>query len=237
MMQQPLLLGYISEVLTGKVSSYSNSQKIFQSAISKIAVNTSVMLTQFGLASDEQADSSHHGGYEKALHHYAFEHYAYWKKTLGSASQDVLVLPGAFGENISTTGMTEESIHFRDQLQLGSCIVEVSQSRQPCWKLNYRFSTPDMALRLQKTGKTGWYYRILQPGSVCKGDAISLLKRPYPEWPLTRVNQLIFCERIDITEHEAFAKLALTESWKKLITKRLHNRTVEDMTSRLYGAG
>lgn len=236
MIQQNHLLGYVAKILAGKVVLYHTQTKTFQSAINKTAVGACAMLSTTGLSSDEQAEHFH-GGQDKALHHYAFEHYAYWKSVLDTTAQDVLKYAGAFGENISTTGITEEDICLADQLQIGSCIVKVSQSRQPCWKLNHRFSTSDMALRVQKNGKTGWYYRILQPGNICKGDAIRLLKRPNPEWPLTRVNQLMFCEQIDMTEHEAFAKLSLTVSWQKLIAKRLHNKKLEDMTSRLYGAG
>lgn len=223
-------LGYIQTVLCGK--SLPFQQEHF-SAIHKQAVSDTVTVTRLGLLGDEQANHRVHGGIDKAIHHYAFEHYAYWRQKLGPLP--VLNHPGAFGENISTTNISETDLCLGDHLQVGTCLLEVSQSRQPCWKLNTRFSTPDMSQRVQTTGKTGWYYRVLQEGHIQAQDAIVLLKRPYPGWSLQRVNSIIFGTTINIRELENFAQLPLPHSWAQMIENRLQTGQIENMDKRLYG--
>lgn len=226
----------VSTVLTGKTQTYRKKGDCFDSAIAKTVITNPVEVSVLGLVGDEQADQRYHGGVDKAIHHYALEHYQLWQQEVTSPEGlTALSEPGAFGENISTMGITEVDICFGDQLQIGSCTVEVSQSRQPCWKLNQRFATEQMALRVQETGRTGWYYRVLKAGVIQAGDAISLLHRPYPEWSLARVNAVIFSEQINLAELEAFIQLPLTPSWQKMIEQRIHSGQVEDMHSRLYG--
>ncbi|HEX7074586.1 MAG TPA: MOSC domain-containing protein, partial [Hyphomicrobiaceae bacterium] len=90
---------------------------------------------------------------------------------------DFLSSPPAFGENLSTLGITEETVHIGDIYQVGGVILQVSQGRQPCWKLNARFNRPDMAWRVQMTGRTGWYYRVLREGWIETGDEFVLVER------------------------------------------------------------
>lgn len=113
-------------------------------------------------------------------------------------------------------------------------MVEVSQSRQPCWKLNVRFEQANMAELVQQTGRTGWYYRVLQTGHIQSGNVIKLLDRPYPHWTLAKVNQVMFAREFDQELFNAFVQLPLTESWRRTIEKRLATGQIEDMTKRLY---
>lgn len=186
-----------------------------------------------GLAGDAQGDTKHHGGPEKALHHYAFDHYAPWKAEyprLGSH----LARPGAFGENISTLGLTEADVCIGDTYRLGTALVQVSQGRQPCWRLNERFDDPAMARLVQETGRTGWYYRVLEEGSVAVGDRIRLVERPLPDWPLTRVIDLLYRHTLDMTALAELAELPqLAISWRDLAGRRLKSRAVEGWSSRL----
>ena len=139
-----------------------------ESGINKGPIEGAVMLSKTGFTGDEQADKKHHGGVEKAVHHYDFDHYAFWQNELGK--KPVLDRPNAFGENLSTTGLSEKDIAVGDVFRLGHAVIEVSQGRQPCYKLNIRFSRPDMALRVQNSGRTGWYYRVLQEGTVSSSE-------------------------------------------------------------------
>ena len=230
-------LSHISLLLTGQVHTYPlSSDAQYTSAIDKQPCLKRITVTERGFEGDIQADQRVHGGVDKAIHHYAFDHYAYWQERLDAPqAHTVLKAAGAFGENISTTGITEADVCLCDRIKIGTCIVEVSQSRQPCWKLNHRFATPDMALYVQNTGKTGWYYRVLQGGYMEAGDAMTLLERPYPQWNLSKVNEIISGKLQDKDELQAFASLALTPSWKKLIDLRLESGRLEDMHKRLYG--
>ena len=113
-------------------------------------------------------------------------------------------------------------------------IVEVSQSRQPCWKLNARFDQANMAELVQQTGKNGWYYRVLQTRQIRAGEVIKLLHRPYTGWTLTKVNQVMFASQFDQQLFNAFLQLPLPSSWRKTIEQRLATGQIEDMAGRLY---
>lgn len=191
------------------------------SAIGKHPVPGPVMVTATGLVGDQQADPRYHGGPDKALHHYPLEHYAAWRRELPEQAAQFQT-PGAFGENLSTQGLTEEDVCLGDVFQIGGAIIQVSQGRQPCWKLNTRFDQPDMVERIRANGRTGWYYRVLQPGEIEPGDRFERVQRPLPEWPLTRLWQVLFHEPSDT---EALLELSrldlLAESWRARAMKRL----------------
>lgn len=205
------------------------------SGINKAAIQGEVMLTKTGFIGDDQADKKHHGGVEKAVHHYDYGHYAFWKTELANCA--VFDAPGAFGENLSTVGMTEKDIAIGDVFRLGGAIIEVSQGRQPCFKLNLRFSTPDMALRVQNSGRTGWYYRVLQEGRVKLSDELKRIERKCEEWTIYRLWQALYVTRNDVEELSKIANLdLLAPSWRKLAEKRLASHSIEDWSKRLNGA-
>lgn len=189
-----------------------------------------------GLAGDAQADLTHHGGPEKALHHYPLDHYAAWRAEIGAAA--ALDAPGAFGENLSTQGWTEDTVCVGDIVRFGAALLQVSQGRQPCWKLNRRFGVADMALRVQKSGRTGWYYRVLEEGAAAPGDALALVDRPCPDWKLSRVTRLLYRDTGDRAGLAAMAALEpLAEGWRRLARRRLESGSVESWDARLYEAG
>ncbi|MCB1863486.1 MAG: MOSC domain-containing protein [Gammaproteobacteria bacterium] len=203
------------------------------SGIFKRPLDNSVEVTRTGLAGDEHGDKKHHGGPEKAIHHYPFDHYAIWKSEVPKFAV-VLDREGAFGENISTEGLTEADVCIGDIYRLGTALVEVSQARQPCWRLNERFGNTTMARRVQDTGRTGWYYRVLDAGQVGPGDSIDLVERPAPDWPLSRILHLLYRDTLNIDDLAQLTELnQLPESWRLLARRRLENRTVEEWSRRL----
>jgi len=203
------------------------------SAIAKRPVAGPIALGLEGLACDQQGDRRHHGGPEKALLHYAIDHYEAWRAELPEAAQR-LDAPGAFGENVSTLGLTEAAICAGDVLRIGGALVQVSQGRQPCWKLNVRFGRRDMARRVQSSGRTGWYYRVIEPGAIAAGDAVALIDRPHPDWPVARLLGVLYRDTLDRDALEAMAAMPeLAESWRDLAARRLETRAVESWTSRL----
>ncbi|HEY8163906.1 MAG TPA: MOSC domain-containing protein [Methylocystis sp.] len=219
-------------VLVGAIAPLGHGGQV--SAIGKSPAPAPWRIGKTGLDGDAQADPKHHGGPEKALHHYAFDHYAAWREEIGDAAP--LAAPGAFGENFSTIGWTEETVCLGDVIRFGSARLQVSQGRQPCFKLNLRFGLADMALRVQKTGRTGWYYRVLQEGAAQEGDALELIERPCPDWPLARLSNLLYRDTRDGEGLAAMAALPqLAESWRALARRRLETGKVENWSARLYG--
>ena len=224
-MTTPLLALHV-----GKVQPYTRAGST--SAIAKTPVSARLQVTPLGLLGDEQADLRVHGGPDKAVHHYPFDHYEAWREELG---HPLLGAPGAFGENFSTLGWTEETVHFGDIVQASTAVLQVSQGRQPCWKLNDRFGEPRMAGRLQASGRTGWYYRVIEPGAVAAGDTLRILERPYPQWPLSQLVQMLFHRTLDHALLESASELPLPPSWQKLIRHRLERNQVESWSKRLEG--
>lgn len=204
------------------------------SGIAKTPVTQALALSAEGLEGDQHGDRRVHGGPEKAVHHYPNEHYAAWAAELGDLP--VLAAPGGFGENISTSGLTEEQVAVGDIFRLGTALVQVSQGRQPCWKLSRRFGVSDMARRVQDSGRTGWYYRVLQPGRVAPDDRIELIDRPAPHWTLRRVWHALYVDRLNQSELQGIADLdLLADGWRRYAVRRLESGRVEDWSSRLDG--
>jgi len=209
---QSLHVGQVGELQPGNIAS----------AIAKRPVHAAVAVTHFGLEGDQQADRQHHGGYDKALHHYPAEHYAAWRQEF--PDQAALFEPAGFGENISTLGMTEADVCLGDVFRLGTAIVQVSQGRQPCAKLNLRFGVPEMLLRVKETGRTGWYYRVLTEGLVRPGDSLVLMDRPEPFWSLSRVWDVLFgAKRDEPGLHILAGHPLLGQSWQDRAVRRLES--------------
>lgn len=222
----------VISLLTGRARPLAGSDA--QSGIMKTSVNGPLRLGPEGFEGDEQADRRVHGGVEKAVHHYPLDHYQLWREELGDLP--ALAAPGGFGENISASGPTENTVAVGDVFRLGTALLQVSQGRQPCWKLNHRFEVPDMARRVQQSGRTGWYYRVLEDGLVKTGDRLQLVDRVAPDWTLHRLWHALYVDRLNLDELKGIAALdVLAEGWRKYAVRRLESGRVEDWRNRLDG--
>lgn len=222
----------VRSLLAGKIEPLGPRNS--PSGINKQPVKGPVRLTFEGLECDAQGDRRVHGGPEKAIHHYPHDHYAVWRAEIGN--NPCLDQPSAFGENISTTGLNETNVAVGDRFRFGTALLEVSQGRQPCWKLNARFDVPDMAVRVQKTGRTGWYYRVLEEGHAAAGQSMVLVERLSPEWTLHRIWHLLYVDMLNFDQLAIMADIPhLADGWKRYALRRLENRKVEDWSSRLNG--
>lgn len=221
----------IGQVLAGKAVAFTRPGS--RSAIAKHPVLGPAWVGMEGLEIDEQGDRRVHGGPDKAIHHYPFDHYPTWRAELGEHA--LLQQPGAFGENLSSVGITEAQVCLGDRFSLGEAVLEVSQSRQPCWKLSDRFAVADMARRVQDSGRTGWYYRVLQPGAIRAGDLLELQARPYPQWSLERLIGVLYRRTLEPALIEEILALPLVPSWRTLFERRLGQRQVENWDRRLLG--
>lgn len=157
------------------------------SAIAKTPVSGKVWLSKTQLEGDGQADLKNHGGPDKAVLAYGEAHYTAWRSELGLSD-----LPhGAFGENFTMLGLTEENVCIGDTYKIGEVVVQVSQPRIPCWKLSRLWNVEDLDGRVKKSGKTGWYLRVIEEGNVKAGVPVILVDRPYPEWTIARANDIL----------------------------------------------
>ncbi|MBU8895792.1 MOSC domain-containing protein [Corallococcus sp. H22C18031201] len=196
----------------------------------KAPVTGPVWLTRTGLRGDGQADLKVHGGPEKAVLAYAERHYAFWRELL--AREDVG--PGAFGENFVLSGGAEDSACIGDRVRVGTALLEVSQPRQPCWKQARRWNRKDLPLVMQQSGRTGWYFRVLEEGTVAAGDALELLERPFPAFTVAFANHAMHAQ-----DREAAAALAecprLTPGWRESLARRAAAAPRKDDRPRLVG--
>ncbi len=184
-MQTPLLT-----LNTGKPAPFCDDGAY--SAIAKSPVDSPVFLNRKGLASDQVADRVHHGGADKALHHYPYDHYAYWRSRL--PDHPLLEKPGAFGENIATTGIVESEARIGDRFRLGEALIEISHGRQPCWKLDHRFDVKgkdSVMADIVRTGKCGFYHRVLEEGMVAPDAVMKRVARGDADWTVERVFMLL----------------------------------------------
>ncbi|MEB3842134.1 MOSC domain-containing protein [Pseudomonas guariconensis] len=222
----------LDNLLTGLAQPFTRPGS--RSAIAKHPRQGPLAVGRLGLEGDEQGDLRVHGGVEKAIHHYPREHYAAWTAELGE--HPLLAEPGAFGENFSTTGWRESDVCLGDRIRVGSALLEVSQGRMPCWKLNDRFDVAQMALRVQQSGRTGWYYRVLEEGVVQAGERLELVERPHGEWSVARLSAVLFDKHLEPELLRECLALPLVPSWRKTLQRRLEHRQVEDWAPRLHGA-
>lgn len=170
----------------------------------------------------------------RAVHVYALATYAAWVRDLPAAGDRFA--PGAFGENIAVEGQTEAGVCIGDRFDLGSGQVELSQARQPCWKLNLHFGIPDMARRAQDSCRTGWYLRVLAPGEVVAGDRLVLTARPNPGWPLSRVWRILYRDQPAEAQLREFVALkGLLVSWQALARRRLETRGNQGLVAPVGG--
>ena len=159
---------------------------------------------------DGQADLKHHGGVDKAVLAYSADHYPVWRESLRMPDMP----HGAFGENLTIRGVSEDSVCIGDVLRVGPVIFEVSQPRQPCWKLARRWRMHELVALVVRTGRTGWYFRVLEEGWIEAGLPVELIARPNPAWPISRANRIMHHHRSDVAlTLELAAVPRLAKSW------------------------
>ncbi len=161
--------------------------------IFKSPVEGPVAVTELGLVGDVQVDRRVHGGPEKALYHYPAENYALLQQALPHLK--TAFVPGSIGENLSSHGLDEDSVHIGDIFALGSVLLQVSQPRRPCWKVNHKYGNGHISALLMSEGISGWYYRVLEEGEVAVGDHLALRERLPQSVPVRQIWQL-FLQRL-----------------------------------------
>jgi MOSC domain-containing protein YiiM len=159
------------------------------SAMAREAADRPVILTKLGFVGDQVADPSVHGGPDKAVHFYPPEHYPFWSVKLDGHRH--LEHAGAFGENVSAGGLTEDKVKIGDRFRLGAALVEIAQGRQPCWKLDHHFGVHGLAGEVIRTGRSGFYFRVIEEGEVAAGDVIEQVEQAPHDWTVERTFRML----------------------------------------------
>ncbi|MGL5808099.1 MAG: MOSC domain-containing protein [Xenococcaceae cyanobacterium] len=195
--------------------------KTVTTGIFKQPVNERVRVRVLNLDGDRQADLTVHGGVDKAIYVYPFEHYDYWRGEL----PDTELTPGIFGENFTVTGFREEELNVGDRFQVGTVKLMVTQPRLPCYKLGIRFGRPDMVKRFLASRRTGFYFRVLQEGEVGVGDTLELVSRDDNNITVADIPQLYVREQNNPELLHRAARLeALPESWRDYFQEQIRRQ-------------
>ncbi|MCG7343612.1 MOSC domain-containing protein [Sporosarcina sp. ACRSL] len=220
----------IRSLNVGKPRDLQFGKKEITTGINKKPVSEPVFLSTLNFTGDGQGDLVNHGGRDKAVCVYPYEHYPYWEKELGKPLDY-----SAFGENLTLFGLTEHELCIGDSFQIGEAVVQVSQPRQPCFKLSLIHDRKDMPLLIQNTGYTGYYLRVLKEGMVSPSDQLEHISRPALAISVTEANRLMHHDKDDVEGIREVLKVEeLSESWRKTFLKRLEG-IEEDTSERLTG--
>ena len=192
-------------------------ERLWTTGIFKTPISGEVPVGPDGLIGDGQADLTVHGGPDKAICVYSGDHYPEWRQSPHLAAMG----PGAFGENFTLEGVTEDEVCIGDVFAVGVLRLELSQPRQPCWKLARKWGLRDFTERVIESGWTGWYLRVRQGGTVAAGATLTLVARPHPEWTVRAANRVMHGRPRDRAAAATLAGVpALSESWRATLSKR-----------------
>ena len=151
------------------------------SAILKRPVDGRIVLGPLGLAGDEQADLSVHGGPARAVYAYPVEHYPFWQTVRAQAqvtAWEAPLAPGALGENLTMAGLLEQEAWIGDVLRFPDCDLAISAPRLPCDKLNAALGFRHAARLMVQSGWCGFYLAVRRAGTLAAGESAELVAGP-----------------------------------------------------------
>ena len=202
-------------VVHGEPGAADPLDRPWRTAFYKSQVSGAVWVGRTNLDGDAQANLKVHGGPDKAVLSYAASHYVLWRSELALPD-----LPyGSFAENFTILGLDEASVCIGDVFLIGDSVrVQVSQPRQPCANISHRWRLADLTSRVEETGRTGWYLRVLVEGMVEAGQSVTLLERLAPTWTITRATNAMRHRRQNHSEAAALAALPfLSAAWQNTL--------------------
>ena len=183
----------------------------------KTPISGPIYLSTTNLDGDGQADLINHGGVDKAVLAYSADHYPKWREELHIPDMPF----GAFGENLTISGLDEETVCIGDIFRMGSVKLEVSQPRQPCWKLARRWRMHELTGLVIRNGHSGWYFRVLEEGDIEARMPVTRIERRNPQWTIARANHILHHQRMDLAATlELAAVPELADSWVEELRER-----------------
>ena len=198
---------------------YNNN--IVSTGIFKKPVNGTVEVTQSGLKGDQQVDLINHGGEHKAVYGLSTNHYDFWRNKLNAPE----LAYGQFGENLTITELDEARLCIGDQLQIGNCILEITQPRVPCFKLGIALDNTAMPKLFVQNGATGIYFRVLQAGAISVGDQLKVIYH-HPKQLSVQTLFKAYFDKDFVNSGEIMALAAsideLSNEWREKVLSRLN---------------
>jgi MOSC domain-containing protein YiiM len=219
---QPEPLMQVISVNVGQPREVVWNGQIVETGIFKEAVEGRVAVRRLNLEGDRQADLTVHGGLDMAVYAYPAEHYSFWREQF----PDMELPWGMFGENLTITGLLEDTVHIGDYFQVGSAKLTVTQPRLPCYKLGIKFGRDDILKRFLMSGMTGFYFAVLEEGEVAAGDSISLLHSDEHQVQVADIVRLYREDKYNLDLiRRVVAVEALAEEWRDYFQERIEKLT------------
>lgn len=179
-----------------------------------------VAVHDLGLDGDQVGNPRVHGGPEKAIYAYPLAGYADWAAEFPAIADRFV--PGAMGENLVVDGLDESSICLGDVIRCGTATCQVAQIREPCSTFAAALGTPAVVKAMARSGRCGWYFRVLEPGAIAAGDGHDVIDRPNPDWPLNRFSPIAAGKAGRVEELAELAVLpGLSGYWRAKLAQRL----------------
>jgi MOSC domain-containing protein YiiM len=181
----------------------------------KYAVNAPIFLGDEDVVNDHVIDRQYHGGVDKACYLYSADHYAYWQKLYPN-----LDLPwGMFGENLTVEGLQEDEVNIGDIYKIGETLVQATQPRQPCYKLQFRFNDIEIVRKFIDSGFSGVYVRVLKKGKIKAGDSMILMEKK-ESLSIQKVYELLYTNKFNPLVEQAVNDPFIAASCKRDLLKR-----------------
>ena len=176
-----------------------------------------------GIVGNEVSDLKHHGGVDKAIFANALSNYPKWAKYLGKDTLEY----GALAENLTLSNLNEDNVCIGDIHKIGSVILEVTQPREPCWKIGQKFKHKEFTKYIYDSGETGWYYRVLNEGQFQVNNDILLLKKATDSFTIREANYILRNPFESEMETNKLLKLkVLGAPFRKSLNKKLTIREI-----------
>ena len=189
----------------------------------KHPVDGRIAVVASGLAGDAQADRRVHGAPDKAVYAYPFDAYSRWRTVVPRHADRLCA--GAMGENLTVAGWSDTDVAIGDRVRVGTAVLQVTEPRTPCFKLGLVFADSTMLKAFAAVAVSGWYYRVVEPGTIGRGDALIRLDRPNPDWTITRFFAAITAAKIDdATLHAIVALDGVSGRWRLKAERLLARR-------------
>ena len=208
-------------VTSGNKNSKEFLEKEYTTASIKNPVDKKVEVTKLCIVGDSVADTIHHGGVHKAVFANSINNYNHWKDFLGKDK----LLYGALGENLTFDTIDESDVCIGDIHKIGTVTLQVSQPRQPCWKISRRWKHNDFMKEIYDSGKTGWYYRVLEEGSFQSNDKVELVSQLETKITILEANKAL---RDVASNPEIVNKLlsidCLAPAWLKSLNQKIDKK-------------